>query len=111
MTTNWRNYIMLALILVIIGQFIFNKINNKDAVEVELEYQEKIKDIEKVVRQEASDEIKEITKEMNDTIQYYLKKNSQIKYKPYEKLIYVDRTRDSAIHVLNRARHRLQSQD
>jgi uncharacterized membrane protein YhiD involved in acid resistance len=111
MIFDWKKYAIIALCLIAIGQFVFYKINSKDATEVELEYQEKIKAIEQIAREEASDEIKEITKEMNDTIQYYLKKNSQIKYKPYEKLIYVDRTRDTAIHVLNRARHLLQSQD
>jgi hypothetical protein len=103
-----KDYVIIALVLFAIGQFVFNKINNKDALEVELEYKEKIKKEKQIVREEANKEIEKLLQDTQDTIDKLLEQNARIIYKPYERRIYVDRSLDSALHVMQRAKGLLQ---
>lgn len=111
MKANWKNYLIGALVIVLIIQFIINKINAEDVTQLKIHQKEEQKVKEQEVRDDSLNEIQDITEDTKKKIDDILIENATIKHRPYEKRIYLNRSIDSAIIILSNARRSLQQQN
>lgn len=102
MNTKTSIYIVISLILFIVFQYFhFNmKIKNLSQLNIEIK-EEKLEEIRKV-RDSAINKIENITYESNKRFDSILAIPPKIKWKKYEKPIYIDRTLDDALDIISK---------
>ncbi len=89
------------LIIIIGGQYFLYKSRNADKDQEILDLQEEKKTELKMVRDSAFFKIEELTINSQITFDSILEISQEIKYIPYEKLIYADRNLDDALDIIS----------
>jgi len=109
---NWKYYLIIILIIAVIIMGVIIKINLDDSTEQKLDFLKEKKELKKVERDNYIKELEDVTEDYNKKIDSILEENSKIKYSPYvyEKIIYVNRSLDTALNRLPRARQRFLQQ-
>lgn len=96
-------YILTALVILILGQFLYISFAISSNSEIKLKYEKENQEREAEILLKATDSISSITKKLNDTISAIRARDLQIKFIPYEKRYYITRTPDSAVTAMRRA--------
>lgn len=93
------------LIIIIVIQFFYFKSQNSFLVQQNLDLIEEKKVDLKKVRDSAFFKIEELTANSQITFDSILEISQEIKYFPYEKLIYVNRSLDDALDIISNYRY------
>lgn len=98
-------YVIIALMCISAGQyFVFkNKVSSLENENADLK--EEKKNELKRVRDSATVRIDTLISRSNRSFDSILKQNVEIKYVPYEKLVYPNRTLDDALDVISKYRY------
>lgn len=105
MKTKIFVYIIIALLLINIGQFIFYKKYIKDKFDIEEKYQKLILQEKQKERNKAYLKSSEIIDSLINKIDILYNENKKTKYVPYIKIKYIDRTIDDAVKIIDSSKY------